>query len=71
MALAVNGIQAMYYNKFYLPIHVLISGVIHIAMLRLTNAIKPEDVLLMKEHLGPRFSGLVEPFEKLLASSGQ
>jgi len=59
----------LYYSKFYLPIYVLIGGVIYLAMLRLTNAIKPEDVWLMKEYLGPRFSPLVELFERLLVVS--
>jgi len=59
----------LYYSKFYLPIYVLIGGVIYLAMLRLTNAIKPEDVRLMKEYLGRRFSPLVELFERLLVVS--
>jgi len=59
MALAVYDIQALYYSKFYLPIYVLIGGAIYLAMLRVTNAIKPEDVRLMKEYLGPRFAVLV------------
>jgi hypothetical protein len=44
----------------------MIGGAIYLAMLRLTNAIKPEDVRLMKEYLGPRFSVLVRPIETLL-----
>mgnify|MGYP007084711070 FL=1 len=58
----------MYYSKLYLPIYVLIGGAIYLFMLRLTNAIKPEDVRLMKEYLGPRLSPLIKPFEKLLVS---
>jgi len=68
MALAVYDIQALYYSKLYLPIYVLIGGAIYLFMLRLTNAIKPEDVRLMKEYLGPRLSPLIKPFEKLLVS---
>jgi len=66
MALAVYDIQALYYSKFYLPIYVLIGGAIYLAMLRVTNAIKPEDVRLMKEYLGPRFSWISRPLGKLL-----
>jgi len=69
MALAVYDIQALYYSKFYLPIYILIGGVIYLAMLRVTNAIRPEDVRLTKEYLGPRFSPLVKRFEKLIVSS--
>jgi O-antigen/teichoic acid export membrane protein len=68
MALAVYDIQAIYYNKFYLPIYVLVGGVIYVVMLRVTNAIKPMDMQPMKEYLGPRLSLLIKPFEKLLVS---
>jgi len=68
MALAVYDVQALYQNKFYLPIYAIIGGAIYLAMLRLTNAIRPEDVRLMKEYLGPRFSPLVKPFERFFTS---
>jgi len=69
MAMAVAGIQTHHYNKFYLPIYVIIGGAIYLAMLRLTNAIRPEDVRLMKEYLGSRFSSVIPPLEKLLVGS--
>ena len=69
MALAVYDIQALHYSKFYLPFYVLIGGVIYLIMLRLTNAIKPADMQLMEEYLGPRLSPLIKSFERLLASS--
>ena len=69
MALAVYDIQALYYSKFYLPIYVLVGGVIYVVMLRVINVIKPMDMQPMKEYLGPRLSLLIKPFEKLLVGA--
>jgi hypothetical protein len=54
---------------FYLPFYVMIGGVIYLAMLRVTNAIKSTDVRLMEEYMGPHLGPLIKPFEKLLVSS--
>jgi len=69
MALAVYDIQALHYNKLYLPIYVLVGGGIYLTMLRLTNAIKPSDLRLMEEYLGARFSVLVRRFGRLFVGS--
>ena len=66
MAIGVAASQTYHYSKFYLPIYVLIGGAIYLIMLRLTNAIKPEDVHLMEEYLGPRLGPLFKPLEKYI-----
>jgi len=65
MAIGVAASQTYHYNKFYLPIYALIGGAICLFMLRSTNAIKSEDVRLMKEYLGPRFSRILQPLGRL------
>jgi len=69
MAMGVAASQTYHYSKFYLPFYVLIGGVSYLVMLRLANAIKPADMQLMEEYLGPRLSPLIKSFERLLASS--
>ena len=66
MAIGVAASQTYHYSKFYLPIYALIGGAIYLVMLRLTNAIKPEDVHLMEEYLGPRLGPLFKPLEKYI-----
>jgi len=66
MALVVLVVQVLFYNRFLLPIYVLIGGVTYLLALRWLHAIRNSDVELLKTFLGSRFEFATRPVERFL-----
>jgi len=69
MAAAVLLIQAHYYSKYLLPAYVLLGGFIYLFMLLILRAIRTQDVQILNEYLGPRFSFLAHLLERLVRTT--
>jgi hypothetical protein len=68
MGITITAIQTHYYSKYLLPAYVFTGGAIYLAVLRLANTIKRNDIELTKEYLGPRLSFLSKLLDKLVAN---
>jgi O-antigen/teichoic acid export membrane protein len=68
MACVTLLIQSYYYNKFLLPLYVLVGAVTYFAMLLALRTIKPRDMEIINEYLGPRFRFIAQPIEALVAA---
>jgi O-antigen/teichoic acid export membrane protein len=67
MAVAVLVAEELFYNKYLLPVYVAIGAVVFIAVLRLLHAVKPEDLELISDFLGPRMGVITRILQKILA----
>ncbi|HYW01025.1 MAG TPA: oligosaccharide flippase family protein, partial [Candidatus Acidoferrum sp.] len=56
MVTVMLGIQFVYYNKFMLPVYLLLGGVAYLLMLRSLKAVTVEDMDLLRNFLGKRLS---------------
>jgi O-antigen/teichoic acid export membrane protein len=70
MAVVVLSAQSHYYSKYLLPAYVILGGAVYFSMLLILRAIKPQDIQLLDEYLGPRYRFIVQPLERLVTSSG-
>jgi len=68
MALAVVSIQYLHYSKYLLPLYAFVGGSIYLATLRILHAIKPSDMQLIRQYLGPRFQFAIRPLERHLVT---
>jgi len=66
MAAVVQLAQLLFYDRFLLPIYVLMGGVTYLAALRWLHAIHISDTELIRTFLGPRFEFAIRPFERFL-----
>jgi len=66
MAISALSMQYVWYNKFLLPIYILVGAAVYLLMLRVLNAGRPRDFALMKLYVGKRFEFTVNFLEKLL-----
>lgn len=58
MVAVVVIVQTFWYDKFYLPMYVLIGGTVYLFGLRILRAVKLEDIDLLEAFLGGRFETL-------------
>lgn len=56
MVLVVTLVQQLAYNKFFLPVYVLLGGIVYFLMIRFLKALEREDFQLIREILGERVS---------------
>jgi O-antigen/teichoic acid export membrane protein len=66
MAAVVLVAQQLFYSKYLLPMYVAIGAAVFVAVLRLLHAVKPEDLELISDFLGPRMRLITEILRKLL-----
>jgi O-antigen/teichoic acid export membrane protein len=66
MAVVLVAFQLMIYNKFLLPVYVLIGAVMYLILLRLLRAVDPTDLSLLRGFLGPRLSPVSEMLSRVL-----
>jgi len=66
MGVVVMLAQAIYYNRYLLPLYVAIGAVTYFVMLKLLGAVKRQDFELAREVLGARLSFLVDWAQALL-----
>lgn len=64
MASAVLLLQVAYYNKYLLPIYMVIGAAVYVLSLRLLHAIEREDLELLSEFLGSR----LKPVSRILGT---
>jgi len=60
MAVAVLGLQFLLYNKYLLPLYVLVGGVSYLVLLRFLKAVTTQDVRLIGAYVGKRWARLIE-----------
>jgi len=68
MALIVILAQNLQYSKYLLPVYVLVGAATYLTMLRILYAIKPADIELIKQYLGPRFDFATSLLERCLVA---
>jgi O-antigen/teichoic acid export membrane protein len=68
MALIVVLAQSLQYSKYLLPVYVLVGAATYLTMLRILHAIKPADIELIKQYLGPRFHFTINKLARYLIS---
>jgi O-antigen/teichoic acid export membrane protein len=56
MAVALLGVQLIYYNKFMLPAYILLGGAVYLLMLRSLKAVSLDDMNLLRSFLGKKLS---------------
>jgi len=66
MAVAVTFIGLVFTSALFLPLYIIIGGVVYVTTLRLVNAVKSEDFLVIKQLLPNRFQKTVDLVAKLL-----
>jgi len=71
MAVSALSMQYVWYNKFLLPIYILVGAAVYLLMLRVLNAGRPRDFALMKLYVGKRFEFAVNWLEKLLLTNSR
>jgi len=68
MAAAVLVLQFLMYSKYLLPLYVLLGGLVYLATLRFSGAVRAHDVHLAKIFVGKRWAPLIEWAGSLLIS---
>jgi len=66
MATVVLAVQIPYYDKFLLPVYVVVGGIVYLAMLRILRTVRQEDIDLMREYLGHRLAFAADLLAKVL-----
>jgi len=70
MTCAVVLVQAIWFNRYLLPVYVAAGVVTYFAALKLLRALRPGDFRLAKEVLGGRLNNMVNAAERLLSRTG-
>ena len=66
MALVLFLIQIPLYNKFFIPVYVVVGTSVYLVMLRLLKAIRSEDIDLMQRYFGARLAFIASLLVKIL-----
>jgi O-antigen/teichoic acid export membrane protein len=60
MALAMEAIQLLYYSRFLLPLYLAVGLFIYLLAMRTLRAVNADDLYLIRQMLGPRFSRICD-----------
>jgi O-antigen/teichoic acid export membrane protein len=66
MAIAVAATEVLVYNKFLLPVYVLVGMVVYMAALRSLTAIREEDIEFITSYLGHRLAFVAHVLRRIL-----
>jgi O-antigen/teichoic acid export membrane protein len=66
MAVSMEILQLLYYNRFLLPLYLLAGALVYLLAMRALRGMNAADIDLLRQTLGPRFSGICGLLSKLL-----
>jgi O-antigen/teichoic acid export membrane protein len=66
MALAMEAIQLLHYNRFLLPLYLAVGFFIYLLAMRTLRAVNAADLYLIRRMLGPRFGRICDLLSRLV-----
>lgn len=66
MALVMEAVQVLYYSRFLLPLYLAVGFVVYILTLRTLRAMRPGDIDLFRQILGPRFNRICDLLSRII-----
>jgi O-antigen/teichoic acid export membrane protein len=67
MALVMEAAQLLFYSRLLLPFYVAVGFLVYLLALRMLRAMRPEDMDLFRQMLGPRFNTVCNLLSRIVA----